>query len=177
MRAEKVDTPESKETMLDYGSPSKFDEHDKRLLEALDANARTSLAELSKKAGLSRDAVRNRIQKLVGAGVIFAFRPLYNPPRMGFPVINYVFIALYNPSAQKEQEFLRFLKGHKHVTYVASLIGRWDFILDIMARSQGEFDRVLKEIRQRFPDLVKDYEVYGVLQEYKYEEIGKLVYG
>jgi hypothetical protein len=24
--------------------------------------------------------------------------------------------------------------------------------------------------------LIKDYEIYGVLQEYKYEEIGKLIY-
>jgi hypothetical protein len=45
-----------------------------------------------------------------------------------------------------------------------------------MAENPGEFDRILKNIRQKFPELIKDYEIYGVLQEYKYEEIGKLVY-
>ena len=45
-----------------------------------------------------------------------------------------------------------------------------------MAENQGQFDQILKGIRQRFPELIKDYEVYGVLSEYKYEEIGRLVY-
>ena len=46
-----------------------------------------------------------------------------------------------------------------------------------MAENPGQFDKILKGIRQRFPNLIKDYEVYGVLQEYKYEEIGRLIYG
>ena len=40
-----------------------------------------------------------------------------------------------------------------------------------------KFDKVMKEIRQKFPDLIKDYEIYGVLNEYKYVEIGRLIYG
>ena len=74
-------------------------------------------------------------------------------------------------------KFLAYLKENKRVTYIASLIGKWDFILDIMAENQGEFDKVMREIRTRFAHFIKDYEVYGVLQEYKYEELGRLVYG
>ena len=175
MRQEKIETPEYK-AQLEYGAPSKFDKYDHLILKELDKNARKPLSELAKKVGLSRDAIRNRIKKLVDAKVILAFKPIYNPPRMGFSIINYVFISLYNPSEQKENEFLRFLKNNKNVTYIASLIGKWDYIIDIMAENQGQFDKILKGIRQKFPDLIKDYEVYGVLQEYKYEEIGKLVY-
>ncbi len=176
MKPEKIDTNEY-HPYLAYGSAFKFDQYDKLILKELDENARKSLAELSKKVGLSRDAIRNRIQKMVEAKVILAFTPIYNPPKMGFPVINYVFISLYNPTEEKEKEFLKFLKYNKNITYVAGLIGKWDFILDIMAENPGQFDKILKEIRQTFPDLIKDYEVYGILQEYKYEEIGRLVYG
>ena len=84
---------------------------------------------------------------------------------MGYPIINYVFVSLYNPSKQQEEEFLKYLKSSKNVTYIAGLIGKWDLILDIMAQSPGHFDKILKEIRQKFPELIKDYEVYGVLQE------------
>lgn len=162
---------------LEYGPPFKFDIYDKRILKGLDDNARKSLADLSKEVGLSRDAVRNRIKKLIDEKVISSFKPILQPPKMGFPIVNYIFISLYNPTEKQEKEFLNFLKREKHVTYVASLIGRWDFILDIMAENQGHFDHLLKKIRQAFPKLIKDYEVYGVLQEYKYEEIGPLVYG
>jgi len=175
MRKEKIKTPPY-EPAIAYGQSYTFDKYDRLILKELDENARKPLSELSKKVGLSRDAIRNRIVKLVDAKVIAAFKPLYNSPRMGFPIINYVFIALYNPSEEKEKEFLQYLKNNKNVTYIASLIGKWDYILDIMAEDQGHFDRIMKGIRQKFPDLIKDYEIYGVLQEYKYEEIGRLVY-
>lgn len=175
MKKEKIETHKW-ESPLFYGSLYKFDKYDSLILKELDENARKSLAEMSKKVGLSRDAIRNRIKKLVEHKVISAFKPIYNPPVMGFSTINYVFISLYNPSEEQERKFLSFLKQNKYVTYVAGLIGKWDYIIDIMAENQGQFDKILKEIRQKFPDLIKDYEVYGVLQEYKYEEIGRLVY-
>ncbi|MBU1855237.1 MAG: Lrp/AsnC family transcriptional regulator [Nanoarchaeota archaeon] len=175
MEEEEIKTPVY-EGSMEYGSYYKFDKYDKLILKELDENARKSLANISKKVGLSRDAIRNRIKKLVDAKVISAFKPILQPPRMGFPIVNYIFISLYNPTEEQEREFLKFLKNNKYVTYVASLIGKWDYILDIMAENQGQFDKILKGIRQRFPDLIKDYEVYGVLQEYKYEEIGKLIY-
>lgn len=175
MKKEKIETP-SYDASLAYGKAYKFDKYDKLILKELDKNARKPLSELSKKVGLSRDAIRNRITKLIKSDVISAFKPIYNPPTMGFPIINYVFISLYNPSEKEEEKFLKFLKTNKHVTYIAGIIGKWDYILDIMAESQGQFDRILKDIRQKFPDMIKDYEVFGVLQEYKYEEIGKLVY-
>lgn len=165
-----------KSSPLVYGEAYSFDKYDKILLKELDTDARKPFSELAGKVHLSRDAIRNRIKKLIDNDVISHFKPIYNPPKMGFSTINYVFISLYNPSEEQEKKFLSFLKNHKHVTYIASLIGKWDYILDILARNPGEFDNVLKEIRQKFPDLIKDYEVYGVLNEYKYEEIGRLVY-
>ena len=175
MKKEKIETPPY-EPELVYGKPYAFDEYDKRIMRELDKNARKQLSELSKSVGLSRDAVRDRIKKLIAAKVIYTFKPIYNPPKMGFPIINYVFIALYNPSESKEKEFLQYLKNNKYVTYVGSLIGRWDYLFSIVAENQGQFDKVLKDIRRKFPHLIKDYEIYGILQEYKYEEIGQLIY-
>jgi Lrp/AsnC family transcriptional regulator, leucine-responsive regulatory protein len=176
MKEKKV-VEQSYEGDMDYGPYYKFDKYDKLIIKELDENARKSLADLSKKVGLSRDAIRNRIKKLVDAKVISCFKPILQSTRMGFPIVNYIFISLYNPTEEQEKEFLKFLKSTKYVTYIASLIGKWDYIIDIMAENQGQFDKILKSIRHKFPDLIKDYEVYGVLQEYKYEQIGALIYG
>ena len=176
MRREKIEL-KAHHPPLQYSTAYSFDRYDKKILQELDENARSSLADLAKEVGLSRDAIRNRIKKMVDKKVILAFSPIYNPPAMGYPIINYVLLSLYNPSEEEEKKFLTFLKGNKHVTYVAGLIGKWDFIIDVIAENPGQFDKIVKDIRQRFPDIIKDYEVYGVLQEYKYEEIGKVVYG
>jgi len=174
MKSEKIQTP-IYEPGITYGKPYKLDKYDRKIILELDENARKPLSEISKKVGLSRDAVRNRIKKLVDHKVILAFKPVFNPPNLGYPIINYVCISLYNPDEKLEREFVKFLKSNKHVTYIASLIGKWDYILDVMAETQGQFDKILKDIRHRFPGLIKDYEIYGVLQEYEYEEHGKLV--
>jgi Lrp/AsnC family leucine-responsive transcriptional regulator len=175
MKDEKIEINENRGPLF-YGEKYKFDKYDKIILRELDLNARISLVELSKKVHLTREAIKNRIKKLINNKVIISFTPIYNPPKMGFHSINYVFISLYNLNEEKEKEFLKYLKSIKNVTYIASIIGRWDYILDIMAENPGEFDMIFKKIRQRFPSIIKDYEIYGVLQEYKYEEIGKLVY-
>lgn len=159
-----------------YGKAYKFDQYDRKILQELDQNARKTLAQLSSKVGLSRDAINNRIKKMIKAKVILNFKPIYNSANMGYPIINYVFISLYNPTEEREKQFIKYLKSNKHVTYIASLIGKWDYILDIMAPHPGEFDHILKEIRHKFSELIKDYEVCGVMQEYEYEELGKLVY-
>jgi len=158
-----------------YASPYKFDKFDRKIIHVLNEDARQSLADISKKAGLSRDAVKNRIKKLIKGRVITNFKPILNTPAMGFPIVNYVFISLYNPTPEEEKKFIKFLKSQKKITYVASLIGKWDFIIDVMAENPGEFNNVMKSIRQNFSDLIKDYEIYGVLEEHKYEEIAGLL--
>lgn len=166
---EKVETP------LIYTTAHKFDEFDKKIMLALNEDGRQSLADLSKKVGLSRDAIRNRIQKLMRDKVITNFKPILNPPAMGYPIINYVFIALHNPTEEEEERFLKYMRMQKNITYIASLIGKWDFIIDIMAENPGEFNETMKKLRQNFAHLIKDYEIYGVLEEYKYEEIARLL--
>ncbi|MFA5797747.1 MAG: Lrp/AsnC family transcriptional regulator [Candidatus Woesearchaeota archaeon] len=165
----------TKETLLSYESAHKFDKYDRAIIRVLSEDARQNLADISKKVGLSRDAVRNRIQKLIKNKVILNFKPILNPPAMGYPIINYVFIALHNPSAEQEKKFIAFMKAHKNITYVSSLIGKWDFIIDVMAENPGRFNEVMKELRQNFSALIKDYEVYGVLEEYKYETMAELI--
>lgn len=164
------------DTGTQYGGSYQFDEHDKKILKALNHDARKSLADLSKQVGLSRDAIRNRIQKMVKFGVIDSFRPDINPPKMGFPVINYVFISFQNPSVEMEEKFIGHVKKHPNITYLASLIGKWDYVLYIFCRNPGEFDGIMKGIRRKFPTLIKDYEVYGVLNEFKSNDIGNLLY-
>ena len=75
----------------------------------------------------------------------------------------------------EEKKFIKYMKMQKNITYIASLIGKWDFIIDIMAENPGQFNEILKNLRKNFAELIKDYEIYGVLEEYKYEEIAQLV--
>lgn len=61
----------------------KYDEIDKKLLEELAEDGRLSYVELAEKVGLSRVAVKDRIQNLKDKGVIEKFTVVINSEKFG----------------------------------------------------------------------------------------------
>lgn len=65
-------------------NPTLFDATDLRLLAELEADARTSLAELGRRVGLSSPAVTERLRRLETAGVIRGYRAELDPRALGY---------------------------------------------------------------------------------------------
>jgi Lrp/AsnC family transcriptional regulator, leucine-responsive regulatory protein len=61
-----------------------LDDVNVRLLEELQADARTSLAELGRRVGLSSPAVAERLRRLEDDGVITGYRAEVDPRRLGY---------------------------------------------------------------------------------------------
>jgi Lrp/AsnC family leucine-responsive transcriptional regulator len=61
-----------------------FDPTSLRLLEELQADARTSLAELGRRVGLSSPAVGERLRRLEQEGVITGYRAEVDPRKLGY---------------------------------------------------------------------------------------------
>jgi Lrp/AsnC family leucine-responsive transcriptional regulator len=61
-----------------------FDPTNLRLLEELQADARTSLAELGRRVGLSSPAVGERLRRLEQEGVITGYRAEVDPRKLGY---------------------------------------------------------------------------------------------
>lgn len=157
-----------------YGA-MKLDEKDKKILRTLEDNARYTLAQMSKLTNLPRDVIAYRIKKLVKDKVIAGFSALLCPPRMGFPVIAYVCFSLHNLNKEQERKFISYLVENKHVSYVGSISGKWDYIIDIMAKDPDHLTEILKDIRYKFSDFIRDYEIFNLLNEFKYEEIAGIL--
>lgn len=174
MKHEKIDLPKYDPT-LKYDLSRNFDKYDKIIIKELDEDCRISFTDLSKKVGLTREAVKNRIKKLIDQKIIVSFKPIFNPPHMGYPIYNYIFFSLYNPTEEKEEEFIKYIKNNKYMNYLASSLGRWDYMVGICCKNNNHFDAELKAIRRKFHDFIKDYEVLNLLQEYKFETYGDLV--
>lgn len=64
------------------------------LLEELQADARTSYAELGRRVGLSTPAVMERVHKMEKAGIITGYRAEVNPEKVGFQVTAFIRIGL-----------------------------------------------------------------------------------
>ena len=67
-----------------------LDESDRRLIEALDRNARTSTADLARLIGLSPQSTSDRIKRLEDLGVIAGFTVRLDPTMLGLGIGAYI---------------------------------------------------------------------------------------
>jgi Lrp/AsnC family leucine-responsive transcriptional regulator len=67
-----------------FADTALLDDVNVRLLEELQADARTSLAELGRRVGLSSPAVAERLRRLESEGVITGYRAEIDPRRLGY---------------------------------------------------------------------------------------------
>ena len=163
------------EFLIGYGKKAKIDKKDKKILEALDKNARLSIANISRKIGIQRDSVLYRINKLKKQKVIRFFHTVLNPSILGYPIYAFVNFVLYNLNEKSEKAFLSFLKSHPNIVYIAKTTGKWDFTINIAAKHLKHFDEIITQIRMKFSDIIKEYETASIIQEHKYDHMVNLI--
>lgn len=167
MKSESFEKMTMDEPELIYGTAKTIDQKDLKLLMLLENNARTPISKLSKNVGLSRDAVKYRINKLLENKILLKFTTTINPPNLGFSNISTVLISLWNLNPQKEDNFINHIKNNPNITYFARVGGRWDYTIEITARNPGHYDEILTNIRRKFSEIIKEYENIPLLKEYK----------
>lgn len=75
-----------------------MDRVDQRILDELQADARLSFNELSRRVRLSAPAVAERVRRLEATGVITGYHARVDPGRVGRPVKAVVVMDCYGPS-------------------------------------------------------------------------------
>ncbi len=84
-----------------------IDSVDKKLLDALIANARTSNAELARIVGLSAPSVSERIKRLEESGIILGYTVKINPDALGLPLSAWLRIRPIPGELHKVADILR----------------------------------------------------------------------
>ncbi len=164
-----------KVNLIEYGEKVKLDKKDKKILEALDQDARLSIADISRRVGIQRDSVFYRINRMKKLKVIRFFHTVLNPSLLGVSIYSYVSFSLHNITPHKEKELISYLKSNPQFVYIAKTIGKWDLIVNIAAKDLKHFDEVLSTIRTKFSEIIKDYETSSIIQEYKYDNMVELI--
>ncbi len=157
-----------KDTIL-YGEKSKIDNKDKKIIKSLYENGRATITQIEKKTGIRRDSVSYRIKKLLERGIISCIIPIINPGKLGYNLINEVLIRTKVGTKEQEERFIKKLKNNSFVIYLAVLSGRWDFNLTVCAKNPEHFNEILKEIRAIESDYIKEFEIFTIVSEEKYE--------
>jgi Lrp/AsnC family transcriptional regulator, leucine-responsive regulatory protein len=116
-----------------------LDNVDRAILEALQSDGRTSVAELARRISLSASATAERVRRLTDAGVITGYSITVDPEALGYAVTAFVRLAYpsgnYKPFNDLVATTPEIVEAH-HVT------GPDCFIIKVLARSMGDLERV-----------------------------------
>lgn len=120
-----------------------LDTIDVRLLNALIADARTSIAELARLVGLSPPSVSERIRRMEEAGVIEGYSARVNPEALGLPLAVWLRIR---PIPGKLQAVAEIVKDLPEIVECDRVTGEDCFVARAHVRSVEDLERLIDRI-------------------------------
>ena len=120
-----------------------IDRTDTKLLDALVADARISIAELARLVGLSPPSVSERIKRLEEARVIEGYTVKINPKALGLPLAAWLRIRPIPGQLRKVTEILQ---GLANIVECDRITGEDCFIARAHIRSVEDLERLIDKI-------------------------------
>ena len=122
-----------------------MDDIDRGLVAILRADARTPVATLARRLGVSRGTVQNRIDRLMRQKAILGFT-LRQPPEADPGRVRAIMTVAVE--GERASAVIAALGGFSEVRAVHSTNGRWDLVVELDAESLAAFSAALDRIRQ-----------------------------
>lgn len=132
-----------------------LDVKDRRLLFAIETDARASFKQLGKKSGLSKETAIYRIRRLEEKGVIARYTALVNFAslhRDGFAVYH----RFSNLTEDEKNKIIGEIKKIPEVYWIALVGGRFDIAIGLLCESITEFNELHYKIRSRYASELQD---------------------
>ena len=129
-----------------------LDRLDQQIIELLSKNARMSYSEIGQEIGISRVAVKMRVQSLEQRGIIEAYTTIINPQRIGGAVSCYFEIET---SPQTLAEVTEILAGCDTITQVYRVTGNNKLHVHAVASSADEMDDLMRDVMDKLPGVIE----------------------
>lgn len=128
---------------------AKIDRLDRIILRELRIDGRMSFRDLGEKAGLSANAIAERVRRLISARVIRGFHADLNLAALGYRLFAFVDIKTgAKAGPEMLQEALAHLPEVQRATWTT---GNFDFTLEVACKDQEGLVRLIERIRERVP--------------------------
>jgi DNA-binding Lrp family transcriptional regulator len=139
---------------------------DRRILGILVNNARVSATEIGRNVGRTAKAVIQRRKHLTTSHIIKGYRPLLSLGKLGYGQ-HHILIRYHNLSKDAENSILEYCKMNPFVVRFTKTLGEYDLWLHLETRSPQEFRQVCVELREKYEDIIQDFESYPVYHVYR----------
>lgn len=121
----------------------KFSLADRRLLDALQADATQSQIELAEIAGMSRTSCWRRIRDFESAGLIERHVAILDPRQAGFQIQVLLAVAMTEHTDENRHNFERHVQTLPEVTECYSVSGERDYVLHVIVKDMDAYNQFL----------------------------------
>ena len=123
-----------------------MDQTDARILDALQADARLTAAEIAAQTGLDAATVADRIARAEANGTIQGRVTLLDPKKAGVGVTVFVAVVVPEHSPEWIASFHRALEGFPEVMEFYRMSGQVDYLLRVAVADIDAYDRFYKKL-------------------------------
>ena len=128
-----------------------LDELDQKIVELLIENARMSYSEIGQRVGISRVAVKARIQALEQRGIIEEYTTIINPQKVIGAVSCYFEIELQPETFPRAVELL---KENETITQIYRVTGKNRLHVHAVAASGEEMEELIRQVIDPLPGMI-----------------------
>jgi len=120
-----------------------LDQIDRKIIKALQDNARLSSQELSDQVGISSSPCWRRVKALEEAGVITKYVTLVDPEALGLSISIFTNVSLDKQIESALETFQKAVRKRPEVMECYLMTGDFDYLLRVVVGSLHEYERFL----------------------------------
>ena len=158
-----------------FGKKVNLDETDKKVLRAVMADPKASIADIARDIGVQRDTVKYRLERFEKRGLIVAYHTIVSPEALGLEAFMQVLVKTAPVPKEQLEQFIAGVVAHKNVTHVTRLVGKHDYLLQMAAEDVVAFDTALDEIKALQPGIITEIELANIIDGPKTDDFSGLV--
>jgi DNA-binding Lrp family transcriptional regulator len=147
---------------------------DRRILTALQENARITNVELAESVGISPSPCWRRVRELEQKGVISSYVTLIDPASIGLPVSVFVQVTLERQVETALEEFEKVVADWPEVMECYLMTGDADYLLRVVVADLAAYHRFLVDHLTRVPGVASIKSSFA-LKQVKYRTALPLV--
>ena len=144
-----------------------MDETDRKILSVISEKASIPFYTIAKNLNLSPDTIIYRIKKLINSGIIINFTPVINYASLNYNIYA-VLLQINNLKDQKESTLKQFLNSDKNILWAVKTLGKFNVLIYVCVNNTEDLHETLLNLRNYFPNDIKDYETLIAYEEFKY---------
>jgi len=128
------------------------------ILRQLEKNSRIAFSKLGKKIKASEQTTSYNVKSLIEKKIIKKFYPRIDYATLGLLNFRVYFNVSYVNETKFDELIIYFIKN-KYTSLVASCGGKYDLVVSFLCLNPSQFDRILREIMEKFPDILSNHTV------------------